>query len=68
MNCGLGVLLLEFCDQAAERSALFLRAGVTRLKALITAANIADSNGMGVVPGAVGANLLDRAASMNAAV
>ena len=51
---GFRVLLLEFCNQLAQGLFLLRGAGITRLKGVIIAANIANTYGVGVVAGAVG--------------
>ena len=68
MYSGFRVLLLEFCNQLAQGLFLLRGAGITRLKGVIIAANIADAYGVGVVAGAVGAGFFYWAALMNAAI
>ena len=65
---GDGVLFHEVADELKEDEALRLGAGVGGMAVGIEAADIGDSDGVCIVAGAMGADLLDRAASVDAAV
>ncbi len=68
MYGGFRVLLLESCNQLAQGLFLLRRAGITRLKGVIIAANVANANGVGVVAGAVGAGFFYGAACVDGSV
>ena len=65
---GDGMLFHEVADELKEDEVLRLGAGVGGMAVGIEAADIGDSDGVCIVAGAMGADLLDRAASVDAAV
>jgi hypothetical protein len=69
MDGSAGILLLQLGNEFPECSTLFRRAGIGRFKSVsIKPAYVADANGVDVVPQAVGANDINRAAGADAAV
>ena len=65
---GDGVLFHEVADELEKGEALGVGAGVGGMAVGIQSADIGDSDGVCIVAGAMGADLLDRAASVDAAV
>ena len=65
---GDGVLFHEVADELKEDDTLCFGAGVGGVTVGIEAADIGDADALGVVARAMGADLLDRTASVDAAV
>ena len=68
VNRGDWVLFHQVLDELEKGEPLRLGAGVGGVAVGIKAANIGDSDALEVVAGAVGADLLDRTASVDAAI
>lgn len=65
---GMGVHAEEDDEQVEEGAFLLGRAGVLRSEVVIEATHIADTDGVLIVAGGVGASLLDGAAEFDGAI
>ena len=68
VDCCIGVIVFELSDKCLQGSFLFGRPRVLGLAEAVEAADVADADGVGVVPLAVGAFFADGPSGMDAAV